>query len=145
MKIKHLLTSEQEQFVLNSLMKAETNTSGEIRVHIESHCSCNVLDRATVVFTKLKMHQTARRNGVLIYIAVTDRKVAILGDVGINALVGENFWDDVVATLTRAFKEAEFCAGLIMAIEMVGLKLKQFFPYLEGDKNELSDEISHGE
>jgi uncharacterized membrane protein len=145
MKVKHLLSPEQEQFVLSSLMKSEMHTSAEIRVHIEARCSGNVLDRAAIIFAKLGMHQTAQRNGVLIYLAVNDHKVAILGDQGINAQVEEHFWDDVVVAMTRAFRQGEFCTGLILAIEMVGLRLKQFFPYTEGDKNELSDEISYGE
>ena len=53
-----------------------------------------MLDRAAWVFKKLGMHKTAERNGVLFYLAVDDRKFAIIGDAGINAKVPAGFWDD---------------------------------------------------
>ncbi len=65
------------------------------RVHIETHCEAEVLDRTAYLFKKIGMQKTELRNGVLIYLAVESRKFAIIGDKGINAVVPENFWDDI--------------------------------------------------
>ena len=124
---------------------AELNTSGEIRVHLEAHCNKpNVLDRAAELFAKLDMHKTLQRNGVLIYMAIDDHKFAIIGDAGINAAVGAGFWEREKGWMAARLEEGKIVEGLVEGIEEVGQKLKQFFPYMEDDVNELSDDISYG-
>jgi uncharacterized membrane protein len=123
---------------------AEMNTSGEIRLHIEKYCKSDVLDQAAYVFEKLEMHKTQLRNGVLFYLAVEDHKLAILGDAGINQKVQEDFWNETKEIVLSKFKEGNLTEGLTTGILMAGEKLKEHFPYLEGDTNELSNEISFG-
>ena len=86
-------SKEEKKEIEQSIKEAEKNTSGEVRVHIESTCSENELDRAAYWFSELKMHKTELRNGVLIYMALSDRKFAIIGDIGINAKVAPDFWE----------------------------------------------------
>ena len=88
------------------------------------------------------MHETAERNGVLFYLAVKDRKFAIIGDEGINQKVPLDFWDHIKSDMSRSFKEGLFTEGLCNAIKEAGKQLKAHFPYSHDDKNELSDEIS---
>jgi uncharacterized membrane protein len=109
---------------------------------MEGNCKIDVLDRAAYIFEKLKMHETAQRNGVLFYLAVHDRKFAILGDAGINQVVSANFWDEIKETMLGFFKEGRFTDGLTKGILMAGEQLKANFPYHDEDVNELSDEIS---
>jgi uncharacterized membrane protein len=117
-------------------------TSGEIRVHIESKLKGDVLDRAAWLFKKLGMHKTAERNGVLFYLAVSDKKFAILGDAGINAKVPTGFWDDISELLKNNFKDGKFTEGLSEGILLAGEHLKIHFPHRKDDINELPDEIS---
>lgn len=138
------LTKEGKKAVTDAIKEAELNTSGEIRVHIEDKCKVEVLDRAAYLFKKLKMHKTELRNGVLIYLAFGDRKFAVLGDVGINQKVPENFWDDIQEKMKEKFKEEKFAEGLSQGIIMAGEALKTHFPYQNDDVNELSNEISFG-
>ena len=120
-------------------------TSGEIRVHVEAKCPVDdPLARATELFYKLGMDKTADANGVLIYIAYEDRKLAILGDKGIHAVVPANFWDGTKEVMREHFKRGEFFAGVLFAIRETGSHLKQYFPHKRDDKNELPDEISEG-
>jgi len=135
---------EQKELITNSIKNAELNTSGEIRVHIENSCSEDVMDRAAYWFASLKMHKTELRNGVLFYLALNDKKFAILGDKGINAAVPENFWNEVKETMLPYFAEGNFAEGLSKGILMAGEKLKEFFSYQKNDINELNDEISFG-
>ena len=145
MSPKEFLGKENETLITKAIEKAEHQTSGEIRVHVESKCKGEVLDRAAWLFKKLKMHETKDRNGVLIYLSINDRKFAIIGDAGINKVVPAEFWDENKEMMISHFKKGEFAIGLINGIEKAGEQLKQFFPYKEDDVNELSDEISYGE
>ncbi len=145
MNIKKFLTESEKQRILQAIKEAETETSGEIRLHLETRCKGDALDRAVSVFKKLKMHETHLRNGTLIYLAVADRKFAIFGDEGINEIVPENFWQDVKNDMGMYFKEGKFVDGIVAGIGQVGQKLKEFFPYKDDDINELPDDISTGE
>jgi len=142
MSVENFFSKEEKKQITDAIAAAELNTSGEVRLHVEGRCKIDVLDRAAYVFSKLKMHETAQRNGVLFYLAVYDRKFAILGDAGINQLVPENFWDEIKETMLALFKEKKFAEGLSKGILMAGEHLKANFPYQSDDVNELSDEIS---
>ena len=115
-----------------AIQKAEKNTSGEIRIHIENHFTGNILDRAAKVFAQLKMHKTALRNGVLIYVALQ----------GINAKAPDHFWDNIKNQMIEQFKAGKVCEGLCQAVLAVGQQLKTYFPCTENDINELPDDIS---
>ncbi len=141
---KDFLTKEQSDKIVAAIKQAELNTSGEIRVHLEGKCAIDVLDRATYWFEKLKMHKTEQRNGVLFYLAYTDKKFAILGDAGINSKVPSNFWDSIKSEMEARFREGDFVNGLVNGILACGEQLKSHFPYQSDDVNELSDEISYG-
>lgn len=141
---KNFFSKPEQEELKKAIFKAELDSSGEIRIHIENSCKSDVLDRAAFIFSKLKMHSTELRNGVLFYLSVKDNKFAIIGDKGINASVPENFWDEIKEAMLTHFKEENFTRGLIEGISMTGEKLKEHFPYQSDDINELSDDISFG-
>ena len=128
--------------IQEAIQKAEELTSGEIRVHIDKNCSGEPLKRAIEVFNKLKMHETKERNGVLIYLAFKDRKLAILGDEGIDKKVANDFWDSTKEQLILDFKNNQFIPGIIKSINEVGVRLKEYFPHQVDDIDELSNEIT---
>jgi len=144
MSVRNYFTSEQKEDITIAIKNAELDTSGEIRVHVENTCKGDVKDQAAYLFEKLEMHKTEQRNGVLFYLAIKNRKFAILGDVGINQVVEENFWDDIRDHMLNHFRENNFVDGLVEGITMAGQQLKKHFPYQKDDVNELSDEISFG-
>ena len=145
MGIQNFFTADQQNAIQQAIADAELNTSGEIRVHIDSRCKGEPKAAAIAVFETLKMHETALRNAVLFYLAVDDHKFAILGDQGIDNAVPDDFWDSVRDTMLMHFKRKEFAEGLCRGILMAGEKLKTHFPYQEDDTNELSNDISFGE
>ncbi len=141
----HKYFTEQDKLqITNAIRVAETNTSGEIRVHVENCCNGDVLDRAAYLFEKLEMHKTELRNGVLFYLAVQDRKFAILGDAGINQKVPADFWESTKNVVITKMKEGVYAEALADGIVRAGEQLKAHFPYQKDDVNELSDEISFG-
>ena len=135
---------EGEQKVIAAIQAMEKETSGEVRVHIQEHCRGNILTDAARVFHALKMDATEERNGVLIYIVPKRHEFAVIGDKGINEKVPENYWDDVRDIMQKYFREKEFASGVAEGILLIGQKLKEHFPYQEGDINELPDDISYG-
>jgi uncharacterized membrane protein len=141
----NFFTSEQQEDIKLAIQQAELDTSGEIRVHIENNCAGDVMDRAAYLFKKLDMQKTESRNGVLFYLALENRKFAILGDAGINHVVPENFWDDIKLKMIHHFRNNEFVEGLCDGISEAGNQLKVHFPFQKADVNELSDEISFGQ
>jgi uncharacterized membrane protein len=142
MKASSFFTKEQQAQILDAIKIAEKETSGEIRVHIETSLSGNVLDRASWIFKRIGMLQTEAKNGVLFYLAVRNRKFAIIGDSGINAKVSEGFWDKIKEIMEADFREKRFTEGLARGILMAGDQLKEHFPHMANDINELPDEIS---
>ncbi len=144
MNSSEFLSKEQKILVENAIKEAERNTSGEIRVHLETEIKGDVLDRAAYLFEYLNMHKTAQRNGVLFYLATKSRKFAILGDAGINVKVPANFWDQIKESMGAAFTEGKFAEGLSQGILTAGQQLKTHFPYLKDDVDELSNDISFG-
>ncbi len=138
-------TEEKKAALRRTIEVAELATSGEIRVHLEDTCKKNLFDRAVDIFARLDMHKTALRNGVLFYVAVADHKFVVIGDAGINAKVPENFWNEIRETVLACFKEEKITEGLMEGIRLAGEQLATHFPRLEGDINELSNEISYGE
>ncbi|MFM2225789.1 MAG: hypothetical protein RJA07_1991 [Bacteroidota bacterium] len=140
----HFSKAEKETIRV-AIEQAETNTSGEIRVYVENKCKPeNVLDRAAECFYKLKMQNTELKNGVLIYIAIKDKKFAIIGDAGINKVVPLNFWDIEKQNMQSYFKSGKIIEGIAATVQQVGNQLQQFFPHQQDDKNELSDEMVIG-
>tara|TARA_B100001146_G_scaffold225125_1_gene246774 strand:+ start:63569 stop:64006 length:438 start_codon:yes stop_codon:yes gene_type:complete len=143
-KVEDFLTAEEEAAIVEAIREAEKNTSGEIRVHLEAHTDLDPFERAAEVFDFLHMDNTKLSNGVLIYVAVEDRTLVILGDSGINDVVPPDFWDSTRDTIVAHFKEGNMDKGLIAGIFEAGLQLKKHFPYQKNDKNELPDDISVG-
>ncbi len=139
--------SEQEKkSVTQAIEKAEHRTSGEIRVFVESNCrEKDPVARAKQVFQELKMFQTAARNGVLVYVAMKDRKLAVFGDEGIHTKVGDTFWQTEVNKMIAHFNSSNYTAGITGIIGEIGEALATHFPYdAEGDTNELPDDIVFG-
>lgn len=141
---RNFFSEKEKQEIARAIATAESNTSGEIRVHMENECQGDVLDRAATVFEKLGMVKTGLRNGVLFYLAVKSHKLAILGDSGINEKVPAHFWEQVKDQILEYFRKQEYCQGLSQGILMTGQELKKHFPWQKDDVNELPDEISFG-
>jgi len=136
-------TVAEEETIIHAIQGAEAKTSGEIRVHIDSHLQGDILTEGKGIFTRLKMHETELRNGILILIAPKDKKFAIIGDEGIHKEVGDDFWQSEKDLLQAYFRQGKFKEGICEAIDRIGDKLKIYFPVQPDDKNELPDEITY--
>ena len=145
MTAEELFTNEEILEIMQAVKDAENRTSGEIKVHIENSSEGkDIMDRAADVFAMLELHKTKLRNGVLFYLAINDKKFAILGDVGVHNAVGDRFWDSIKNQMQTYFRKGNFTLGMIEGIRLAGEKLREKFPHADDDINELSDDISFG-
>ena len=143
---REFFTPEEKHHIVEAIQNAERCTSGEIRVYVESRCSyVDALDRAVELFAKMGMHQTAERNGVLVYVAIKDKQLAVFGDQGIHEKVGTEYWYQLVAAMLSSFNRDDCSEGIRGCVKAIGEALQTYFPYnKDTDKNELSDDIVFG-
>ena len=145
-KKKEFFTPEETQQLVRAIQEAELNTSGEVRIYVESRCRyVDAIDRAQQIFFNLEMHKTDQRNATLVYVAVKDKQVAVFGDEGIHAKVGETYWENILRKMLLQFKQQKLVDGICLAVHALGEALQSYFPYKsDTDKNELPDEIVFG-
>jgi uncharacterized membrane protein len=145
-KKKPFFSPEDNEIVVESIRVAERHTTGEIRVFVESRCRfVDPLDRAREIFLNLKMNETEHRNGVLFYVALKDRQLAVFADKGIHEAVGEQYWQEVVRHIIVFFDKDNHALGIKECVLKIGEALQSYFPYdATTDKNELPDEIIFG-
>ncbi len=143
------LTPDDLDAIARSVWDAETHTSGEIRVHLEPRVprarlgrSLAPLDRAREVFARLGMHRTQERHGVLIYIALRDRKLAIVGDEGIHARVGDAYWERLRDGMIEHLKREAPRDAIVHAVRDLGATLARHFPRRPDDIDELPNTVS---
>ena len=142
-KSKNFFTDQEKKAIVSAIQEAELNTSGEIRVHVEDRCiRGDVMRCAAKVFRKLNIEKTEQRNGILFYFTLRTNRFAILGDLGIDEAVPDDFWEEVRDVMQAFFTRDEFAKGLTEGIRLTGTKLKEYFPFQSDDVNELSDNIS---
>jgi uncharacterized membrane protein len=145
-KRKGFFSSDENARVVEAIRKAEQQTSGEVRVFVESRCRfVDALDRAAEIFWNLKMDMTQDRNSVLVYVAMKDHQFAIFADKGIHERLGEGFWHREVAEMGQHFMENRYTEALVHVVNDIGEALRREFPYQANiDKNELPDDIVFG-
>ena len=136
------MTDSDLDAVALAIARAEASTSAEIRVHLDHRCAGDPVARAVQVFERLGMHRTEDRNGVLIYAAIADRKLAVVGDTEIHARVGEVYWRDLVDAVTRHLREGRPGEGFVHAVADVGVMLSRHFPRRGDDRDELENRVS---
>ncbi len=145
-KNRPLIAPEDSELIIKAIKEAEQNTSGEIRIYVETRCKyVEPLDRAAEIFWSLKMDQTEDKNGVLIYIALKDHQYAVYGDKGIHEKLGDEFWRKEVEMMATHFSANHFVEAVVNVIHDIGEVLSIHFPYVKQvDRNELPDDIVFG-
>lgn len=140
---------------------SEGGHSGEIRICVEAGLPTSYLwrhlvsatpmdelarQRALMMFSKLRVWDTAENNGVLIYLLLADRRVELVADRGIHAVVPSADWDAMVQRMAGAFAAGQFEAGLKQAVDEVSAPLRRHFALRPGasNPNQLPDSPATG-
>ena len=124
-----------------AISDAERLSSGEIRVSISRFFFGDPERAARRTFARLGMTRTQRRNGVLIFVVPSRRKVVVLGDAGIHDRVGQGFWVELAALITAGFKAGDYTTGLLAGVEAAGRALAEHFPPEARNPDELPNEV----
>lgn len=125
---------------------AEATQRGEIRIAIEGALPLRSLldkqscrDRAAALFESLGVAKTREANGILIYVQLVDRRVEILADRGIAALIAQSEWDALCRKMEKAFYAGDYRGGMLDAITRISQLLGVHFPATADNPNELDD------
>ena len=98
--------------------------------------------RAAVAFIEEEVFNTRDRTGILLFVSMTEHKVLVMGDSGINASVGENAWEEVAETIVRGVRQGRAAEGLVEAVGQCGRLLEHRGVTIRpDDRNELSDHL----
>jgi len=135
--------------ITRAIVEAESRTSAEIRVHVERRVPRHLfrrpddaLTRARQIFQRLGMHRTAERNGVLIYLALDERTLAVVGDQGIHERAGDQHWREIRDGMVEKLRAGAPREAILEAVRAAGDALARHFPRRRDDVNELGDEVS---
>jgi uncharacterized membrane protein len=127
-----------------AVAESEQRHDAELRFAVEAGLTFPALwhgqtarQRAVEVFSQLRVWDTGHNSGVLIYVQLVDRKVEILADRGINALVPQAEWDAICRRIEQRYRKGEFEQGTLAAIEEITVRLARHFPPRETNPNEL--------
>jgi uncharacterized membrane protein len=142
---RKLLKTVDVDRIKAAIAAAERETSGEVRVSVTRFFWGSVRHAAEKAFDRLGMTRTKDRNAILFFIVPARKKFVVLGDSGIHAKVGQDFWDRIAGQMSEHFKKGEFTEGLVKAIGEAGRQLAAHFPYDAAvDINELADDVDFG-
>jgi len=145
MNRRRLFKLVDKERVRKAIVEAEKRTSGEICVSVAHFFWGRVRPEAERAFRRLGMANTRLRNGILFFIVPARKRFVVLGDEGIHAKVGQDFWDTIASGMAEHFQKGEFTEGLTAGIQAAADSLAVHFPYEPAaDVNELPDDIDTG-
>lgn len=142
MKQDEFVRQLDEARIVKAIAEAELRSSGEVRLFVTRQKPAEVLPAAQAQFAKLGMAKTAERNGVLLFFAPASRQFAIVGDAGVHARCGQDFWHEIRDGMSGKLKQGQYTEAIVEAIGKVGDVLARHFPRQKDDRNELPDDIA---
>lgn len=140
--MSNYLTEPEMASLVEAIQSAEYHSTGELRIHIDSHSDGDNAAIAFEIFKKMCQGKTAEENAVLFHVNFDQQYLTIIGDAGIHRKVQQEFWDALHDRTTRHFARGEYFMGLKKAVLETGLELKKHFPVTGENYNELSNEIT---
>jgi uncharacterized membrane protein len=145
-QVRRAFPARAMQAIEAAIREAETLHHGEIRFAVEAGLDIgsllrgqSVREHAIQVFADLRVWDTARNNGVLIYVLLVDHDVEIVADRGIDARVGTQGWQEICSQMEALFRDNRFEEGIIAGVKAVSRYLVQHYPARDADGNELPD------
>ena len=149
---RRAIPADMVQRLMERVAASEQRHTGEIRSYVESSLPSSYLwrgadtrERAVMMFSKLRVWDTAQNNGVLIYLMLAEHAIELVADRGIDAHVPAQHWQMVVTRMADAFRSNRYEDGLTQALEEVSAVLVEHFPAMDAagasqpNPNELPD------
>jgi uncharacterized membrane protein len=144
-RLGRLVGKQEEARIVEAIRRAERGNRGEVMVHVERRCKGgDALARAAELFESLGLRRTAADTGVLLYVAVDDRRAAVFAGQGVYGAAKPDFWKGVVDAVVTGCRRGDLVTGLEGALERVGGLLFTAAPGEDVAGNELPDRVSQG-
>ncbi|HXS74137.1 MAG TPA: TPM domain-containing protein [Rhodanobacteraceae bacterium] len=154
--IRHLLHApasrrfpkDAMQEIQQAIAQGEKQHDGEICFAVEARLPLRSLlgghrarARAEDLFGQLRVWDTARKTGVLIYVLLADRSIEIVVDRGVAARFPPAAWDVVAQVCAKHFQRDDWRGGALAGIKAVNALLARHLPAVPGGHaNQLPDQ-----
>jgi uncharacterized membrane protein len=142
----HPLDAAALKQVEAAIAESEARHGGQIRVAVEAALDpLEVLrgetarERAVEVFSDLRVWDTERNNGVLLYLLLADRDVEIVADRGLNGIVSAAEWEAVCRAMEASLSAGRYADAIADGIRRIGELVAKGFPAPGSGRNELAD------
>lgn len=129
-----------------AIRDSEATHSAEIRFVLEPALGLPAVlrgvtprERAHELFATLGVWDTARNNGVLVYVLHADRDIEIVADRGWVGCVDGARWREICAAGETAFRDGRFEAGALAMVAAIGESATSHFPDRQGAPDGLPD------
>jgi putative membrane protein len=100
-----------------------------------------VRKQAQAQFLAHGIHLTQQRTGVLIYVALAERRVEIVADDGIHAKVDQSAWNELARAVVIGAQGRRLTDGIVEAVQGAGALLARHVPPAPVNVNELPDRV----
>jgi hypothetical protein len=146
LSVRRAFPAETLRAVERAIREAEGGHEGEIVFLVEGALETLPLlrgqtarERALEWFARLRVWDTEKNNGVLIYVLLADRRVEVVADRGIHVCAGDAAWDEVCREMEAAFGRGRYQEGSVAGIRIVARYLEKHFGSAGRRPNELPD------
>jgi putative membrane protein len=115
-----------------------------VRHHLVSDAiqEARVAERARRTFAEHGLARTTGRTGILIFVALLERRVVVLADEGIDTAMGPGrHWEEVVARVLDGLRDGRAADGVEAAVRRCGEILAAYVPAAAHDRNELRNAV----
>lgn len=143
--VNRAFTADDLLRIQHAIAEGESRHAGQLCVAIEAALPLarvwqrtSPRERALEIFGLLRVWDTERNDGVLLYLLLADRDVEIVADRGIHAHVGAEAWEAICKSMETAFRAGRYAEGVETGIAAITALLVEHAPGT-GGPNELSD------
>lgn len=133
--------------IMERIAHVEMHHPGELRFVAEHALDLGDLiagvsarERALEVFARLRVWDTERNNGVLIYVLHAEHAMEIVADRALARVVPQSEWDGLCRQAEVHFRAGRHAEGVLVAVDGCARLLEKHFPGAPGDGNELPDQ-----
>lgn len=145
-RVRRAFPGETMRAIEQAIRAAEATHDGQILFAVEAALELGSLlrgqsarERALEVFGQLRVWDTEKNDGVLIYVLLADHDVEILADRGLQVHVDAPEWERICRVMESAFRDGRFHEGALAGIEEVRALLARHFPRTGPGSDELGN------
>ncbi|MGV3741952.1 MAG: TPM domain-containing protein [Burkholderiaceae bacterium] len=132
--------------IQSAIADGETRHRAEVRLMIEPSLPLHEVlsgttprQRACELFSEYRIWDTEENCGILIYINLADHDVEIVADRAASRALDQETWESVCQMMTGGYRQGEFEASTVAAIERLNDLLHAAFPDDGSRANQLLD------